>query len=214
MRTPEWAEKLVSQVCADKGVERPALIFWNGSSPHTRARWHQRYRSTGRTTITVTPGTDGYEHDALLHELAHHLSPAREHHGWQFWKMAFDLFEQYGSEVVEQFVVREFGYRQGAAAEAMHRPNLRWRELARLWAAKRAEGQAIRYEAAASGIGRMMRTGDRVKLVPGQLRGATGQTAVVVEVKYTRALIRLEAPIGSWPAGAKVLAPMRCLEVI
>jgi hypothetical protein len=41
-----------------------------------------------------------------------------------------------------------------------------------------------------------------------------GATATVVELKYTRAVIELESGAGRFAAGQRVLAPMRCLEVI
>ena len=208
--TPEWAIKLRDEVCDAYGVEKPPLQFWNSSKPYTTGRT-KFTRLTGTTTqIVVTPGADGYAHDVLLHELAHHVAPKGDHHSARFWATAFDLYEMFGSRDVEQFIVREFSYRQGSHAEASRRP--RYRGIARAWLERKADQAQLAY--AASSVGSGFRVGAQVRLVEGQLRGATGQLARVVEVKYTRALVELEEPIGRFPAGARVLAPMRCMEVV
>jgi hypothetical protein len=135
--TPVWALVLRKRVCEAYGIEEPPLQFWNSSKPWTtgRTKWRATFGVLKTQQIVVTYGGDGHAHDVLLHELAHHIDTvkhqSRDSHGTRFWRLAFDLYEKYGSVDVEQFVLREFGYRQGAAQEALRRP--RWRQAAVLW---------------------------------------------------------------------------------
>lgn len=94
--TPEWAARLVDEVCRAERVAAPPTLRW------IRRR---RIHSTGVTrrhagAITVAAGTDALDQRlTLLHELAHWVTPQRSrrrgrvvHHGRAFYATAFRLY--------------------------------------------------------------------------------------------------------------------------
>jgi hypothetical protein len=101
---PDWAMRLVAEVCADAGVSRP-LVRWrraarSASSGVTR-------RAAG--SISVSAGTDALDQRlTLLHELAHWLGPQPRrrrghtaHHDAGFYATAFRLYRAHDIPAAE-----------------------------------------------------------------------------------------------------------------
>lgn len=100
MNPPKWAQELALSALVyleTKGykVEVPP-IHWR----------HSKYNNSSsgicyqHKHITVTAGKD--RRDAklvLLHEIAHWVLPDKEHHGDNFWRLAFDLYRTNGLPV-------------------------------------------------------------------------------------------------------------------
>jgi hypothetical protein len=99
-RLPAWASELIDAVCADAGVEPPAVVRW-------RRRGGAHASGVTRPTLgvlSVSAGTD--ELDArltLLHELAHWIGPRPHrgrrrvaHHDRAFYLRAFPLYRAHG----------------------------------------------------------------------------------------------------------------------
>lgn len=100
MSAPAWALELVERVCADAGVAPPRLAWRERRAEHSTgvARRHAGM-------IAVRAGTDPLDQRlTLLHELAHWLTPppARRgrrlvpHHGRDFYRTAYALYEGHG----------------------------------------------------------------------------------------------------------------------
>lgn len=114
---PQWASELVAQVCEYERRAFPPRLVWRRAHPrHGHPRQHG---SSGRTDfdgnrIVVTAGSSTKDARlVLLHEMAHALSPIREHHGPLFWAKAWDLYERFGVPLVYA-LVREAGYRKAS----------------------------------------------------------------------------------------------------
>lgn len=155
MRPPAWADALVATVCVDARVEPPRLAWRTrvGSSSTGVARWEAG-------TITVRAGSDPIDQRlTLLHELAHWITPRpvqrrdghrrrrAEHHGRDFYAVAFALYERHGIPPTDALRLESARYRSslrhaaalgvaGAAtmleerrAMLRSRPSRRWRVL-------------------------------------------------------------------------------------
>jgi len=100
MTPPDWADALVTEVCADAGVPPPRLTWRRreGTSSTGVARRHAG-------SISVRAGEDPLDQRlTLLHELAHWLAPAParrrgvrvRHHDRAFYRIAFALYRGHG----------------------------------------------------------------------------------------------------------------------
>lgn len=117
MAAPAWASALVERVLTDHGIA-PVDLTWRRSRDSFYTSGSAR-----RDRIVITAGH--HRPDALivlLHELAHVLAPEDEHHGPEFWRIAWDLFDRYAPNVPRRYILdREGSYRRGALTEALRR---------------------------------------------------------------------------------------------
>jgi hypothetical protein len=149
MSAPDWALKLVEEICADAGA-RPPRLLWR--SRRGEASTGLARRADG--IVAVRAGTDPLDQRlTLLHELAHWLTPAARrrgrsvHHGRAFYAIAFELYRRHGLADADALRLESARYRSAlrhaaalgvtgaAAAVAQHRsalrarPPRRWRVL-------------------------------------------------------------------------------------
>ena len=144
MRIPMWAQNLVLQVAIDEGRDDLPELTWRkrhkqrltagmkafiARDPDRARRWAKHTvaeGSSGRTfkpyslfkpdRVHVTAGSDRKDQKlVLLHELAHWLLPAGEHHGADFWDKAWELYRRY-KVPIRYAKAREGNYRKGAIA--------------------------------------------------------------------------------------------------
>ena len=115
---PEWAQKLTLQVCQDYAVKIPA-VKWSVkdrkvSSGRAYSEQESRTRAVNYDVSVVAGALMIDTRLVLLHELAHFTNPIGEHHGYNFWNRAFDMYDKYGVSLMYAYN-REKTYR--AAAE-------------------------------------------------------------------------------------------------
>jgi hypothetical protein len=85
---PDWAVKIVEEVCAEHNRTIPGLKF-RQSRKHALSSGSMWFKSN---RIVVTFGTSGSDHkQVLLHELAHFLSDKRGH-GKEFYLLDPQVF--------------------------------------------------------------------------------------------------------------------------
>jgi hypothetical protein len=104
--SPMWAQDLLLQVALDEGREDPPELAWRRSRAKRYSTGHTQFRRSpgapgGRAErLVVTAGTDpDGQRVTLLHELAHWLCPAGEHHGPLFYDTAWRLCRRYGANL-------------------------------------------------------------------------------------------------------------------
>ncbi len=127
---PAWARELADTVCSDFNLD-PVPIRWRKRRPYTVSGVRivgdgtERFRETridrsssGRyfkgkdCHIIVTAGVDEADQKlVLLHELAHHMSPPKHNHTFEFWENAWTLYSRY-FEDLEYAYNREANYRE------------------------------------------------------------------------------------------------------
>ncbi len=99
MNIPKWAQELTINTIIhlqSKG--------YKSELPELKWR-HGKHRSSSgiccqHDHITITAGHDRKDSKlVLLHELAHWVLPDNEHHGDNFWRLAFDLYKFNGLPV-------------------------------------------------------------------------------------------------------------------
>jgi hypothetical protein len=100
---PDWAVKIVEEVCAEHNRSIPGLKFRQGRiSPLSSG---SMYRKSNR--IVVTFGTAGSDHtQVLLHELAHYLNP-KGGHGKEFYIILKELLVKYDC-LTDEYKEREY----------------------------------------------------------------------------------------------------------
>jgi hypothetical protein len=102
---PDWAVKIVQEVCALHNRQMPGLKFRQGRKHalSSGSLWLKSYR------IVVTFGTSGSDHkQVLLHELAHLLNDKRGH-GKEFYLILQDLLIKYDC-LTEEYKQRQARY--------------------------------------------------------------------------------------------------------
>lgn len=136
---PEWATELFTRVCKDYNRGLPSEFIWrNRNSKYSSGATNSHWRTlllrtkTGKQRkvkfygyVRVCSGT--YEQDqrlVLLHELAHHIvgrsiKGRREGHSMRFWKLAFELYDNYGVDM-DYAIDREKGYKVKASQAYAH----------------------------------------------------------------------------------------------
>ena len=121
---PKWAQELIITVAIDYGRDKLPDVTWrrrHQPARHDSRHGYERQagtQSSGRAwgpvmpdrigsyatprwdwaagRIVVTAGTDRMDQRlVLLHELAHWLSPPKEHHGSEWWALACQLYRRY-----------------------------------------------------------------------------------------------------------------------
>jgi len=103
---PAWAQALTAKVLKDRDYHGVYLV------------WHRRKTDAssghcGGRRIVVTAGTSRKDAKlVLLHEVAHALNRG-DHHGPKFWDTAWELYRDYGVNLVYA-QRREFAYKAGA----------------------------------------------------------------------------------------------------
>lgn len=108
-KTPDWASKLVEEVCKEYKRALPYKIIWsnkerNGSSGYTMYDY-VGFDRAGRKVrvhsyISIVAGEDEDEYKVvILHELAHWIlaKRSRGHHSKRFWLLVVDLNKKYGN---------------------------------------------------------------------------------------------------------------------
>lgn len=108
--TPLWATDLLAEVGAGEGFSPESItLVWRrrrGDSYSSGRAWTETRR------IVVTAGSDRVEARlTLLHEIAHIISPAAEHHGREFYRTAWRLFLTYGRTSNKRVIAFEGWYR-------------------------------------------------------------------------------------------------------
>ena len=132
--TPNWAVELVEQVCKDRRRAVPSRLQWYDRSKSTKVyrTWNedgsrslkiknQEYTSGWTTVgkIHISAGTSEEDQKlVLLHELAHHLlnktkKSRLQGHSIRFWRLAFELYHQYGVDLGYAYQ-REKNYKKKA----------------------------------------------------------------------------------------------------
>lgn len=119
MAAPKWAVDLLARVVEDYGQE-PIDLSWRRSKAHRTSSGLAGGR--GPRTIHVTAGTERRDQRlVLLHEIAHILTP-KEHHGPEFWRVAWELFDRYAPNIPRRYILeREGDYRVEALNVAIER---------------------------------------------------------------------------------------------
>jgi hypothetical protein len=158
---PEWATRLVTQVCAAAAVPQP-VVRWR------RARRSASSGVTRRTagTISVTAGSDDLDQRlTLLHELAHWLAPLPRrrrgrvaHHDAAFYATAFELYQAHGIPDAE--VLAREGGRYPSALRHARALGMGGADAA--WQTRRA---ALRERASLRGAPRVLVAEHAVRLV-------------------------------------------------
>lgn len=158
---PEWATRLVTQVCATAAVPQP-VVRWR------RARRSASSGVTRRTagTISVTAGSDDLDQRlTLLHELAHWLAPLPRrrrgrmaHHDAAFYATAFQLYHAHG--IPEAEVLAREGGRYPSALRHARALGMRGADAA--WRTRRA---ALRERASLRSAPRVLVAEHAVRLV-------------------------------------------------
>lgn len=107
-RPPDWALLLIAQVCAEHG-RRPPKVTWY---------WTRQALSSGHAKfdsrdIHISAGLMVRDQQlVLLHELAHYLTPKRDHHTMRFWRNAVSLYARWGDTHFMAYAVqREWTYK-------------------------------------------------------------------------------------------------------
>jgi predicted metal-dependent hydrolase len=96
MITPQWAQDLIIDTILyleSKGykAELPEIKYRHSKRNSTSATCYQH------KYITITAGKDRRDTKmVILHELAHWVLPDNEHHGDNFWRLAFNLYKWQG----------------------------------------------------------------------------------------------------------------------
>ena len=92
-------------------------IKWRKSSYH----WSSSGTCYNGDHITITAGKERKDQKlTLLHELAHWALPNNEHHGNNFWKLAFELYKWQGLSM-RQCVNRETTCRGGRSHNRLNK---------------------------------------------------------------------------------------------
>ncbi len=112
---PKWAQDLILAVWLKEGREDLPVVTWRRN--HKRASRD----SSGRgwsfergNRLVITAGTNRLDQKVvLLHESAHVLLPAGEHHGAAFWDKAWELYK-WAKLPIRYCKQREGNYRKGA----------------------------------------------------------------------------------------------------
>ena len=127
---PNWVSHLIIQVCAEYHHDLPIVNWRRSHKRHcgyittsggeriktfrNRPKFSSGVSYTKKNRIAITAGTSKKDQKlVLLHELAHLLAPEKEHHGAEFWKIAWKLYQQYGVPL-PYARKREFKYRKMA----------------------------------------------------------------------------------------------------
>lgn len=133
--TPDWAVELVKQVCKERRRALPSKLQWydrskskkvfrtfNEDGSRSLQIRNQKYTSGttwGSGKIHISAGTDVQDQRlVLLHELAHHLlnktkKSRLQGHTIRFWRLAFELYHQYGVDLAYAYE-REKNYKKKA----------------------------------------------------------------------------------------------------
>jgi hypothetical protein len=127
-KVPVWAFKLTLRVCVECDRPMPRMTWHKGTASYSSGR---TWLSTNgeRPRVHLTAGTDTKDQRlVLLHELAHAMLPASEHHSDRFWKLAFLLYKRYGVPI-RYATKREANYRKNSAfgVAAIRRIQSPWR---------------------------------------------------------------------------------------
>jgi predicted SprT family Zn-dependent metalloprotease len=102
---PDWAVKMVKEVCAVNDLEMPGLTFRQSRKIplSTGSMWPKSKR------IVVTFGTAGHDHQqVLLHELAHYLN-TKGGHGKEFYIILKNLLVKYDC-LTDEYKERQYKY--------------------------------------------------------------------------------------------------------
>jgi hypothetical protein len=132
MTIPKWADETINQICSEYQITRPD-VNWrrshrkNGEIIITQSGERiqsfrpknmqssgvmHTSRATGLKRIAITAGQDRRDQKlVLLHEMAHVLAPEKEHHGEEFWKIAWKLYRQF-KVPINYAKSREYEYRK------------------------------------------------------------------------------------------------------
>lgn len=127
MQPPKWAHDLMAQVCKSHGKRQPTLVWkknmrqvHNRRTNYTWQRKHSAWSSGymqwrwGDPYVVVRAGLSRPNAEkVLLHELAHYLTPRRQHHSLRFWRKAWSLYAKYGVDLMEAKLC-EFEYKDKA----------------------------------------------------------------------------------------------------
>jgi len=113
-KMPQWVQNLMID----------ALVYWESkgnqvSIPVVQVRHRSRFYSSGTTytkinKIVLTLGKDRTDARLIvLHELAHTLATAMEHHSDLFWSIAWDLYK-WAKLPMRYALSRESNYMKGS----------------------------------------------------------------------------------------------------
>ena len=121
MKVPNWAQDLTLNTLLyleSKGYDtKIPEIKWRKSSYH----WSSSGTCYNGDHITITAGKERKDQKlTLLHELAHWALPNNEHHGNNFWKLAFELYKWQGLSM-RQCVNRETTCRGGRSHNRLNK---------------------------------------------------------------------------------------------
>lgn len=116
MRPPVWALRLVAETCEREGV-RPPEVRWKRRDAPVSSSSGTYYRNLGPLILVRAGYTRKDQKLVLLHELAHHLSPAGHHHSPMFWRKAWELYRRH--RMTAFALIRERGYKAHATKVAV-----------------------------------------------------------------------------------------------
>lgn len=96
---PEWAEDLVTKICADNDRREPDVIWKTRRGSMSSGSYYD-----AKKEIILRAGTELMDQKGcLIHELCHHLCPAGWHHNKRFYVRCFDLYRKYGGETLWEY---------------------------------------------------------------------------------------------------------------
>lgn len=115
-RTPKWVTDLVTAVCLDEHRAEEPEVCWRRARYRLSSGSYYKPTACRPARVVVTAGRDRRDQKlVLLHELAHWLTPAGEHHSARFWDTAWRLYRRY--RVSLRYALKHEGaYRTSAAA--------------------------------------------------------------------------------------------------
>lgn len=109
--------RLATEVCA-AAAAKPPQIVWRKHRGKAGLRSSSGLYSGSLNRITIRAGSSREDQKlVLLHELAHHLAPAKAHHGAAFWRIAWSLYKRY--RMTAFALARELPYRVAASKVAL-----------------------------------------------------------------------------------------------
>ena len=96
-KVPVWAFRLILRVCVECDADLPMVTWHKSKHSYSSGRTWPGRKMCRRGRIHVTAGRDSRDQRfVVLHELAHHLLPASEHHSERFFRLAFLLYQRHG----------------------------------------------------------------------------------------------------------------------
>jgi anaerobic selenocysteine-containing dehydrogenase len=102
------------RTCKAADVVVPYLEWKERDGPSSSGVYRHSTMRNMTGHIVLRAGSDVHDQKlVLLHELAHHLAPRKDHHSLKFWKIAMRLYKRYGVNP-EEALRRESGYRKKA----------------------------------------------------------------------------------------------------